>query len=108
MPISQHCNNVRQSTLAQVQADEKGPVQQPKAKAKTQGQPKAARVGKQLPLIEKQLLPEEFGAAVAALPEVAPETEYTWPPGGRHSYAPLSGMCDCNFACKAMRAHGRR
>ena len=66
-----------------MQADEGRQAQKPKAKIRTLGPPNAARLGKHLPLIEKQLSPEEFEAAVAALPDVAPETEYTWPQGGR-------------------------
>ena len=70
----------------------KAQAQKPRAKAKSPGQPKTAKPGKRLPLIEKQLSPEEFKAAVAALPEVTPETDYSWPPGGCHSCALLCGL----------------
>ena len=81
----------------------KAQAQKPRAKAKTPGQPKPAKLGKQLPLIEKQLSPEEFEAAVAALPEVTPETEYSWPPGGCHSCALLCGLVPAVLCGSAVR-----
>ena len=84
---------MRQTFLAQVQADVKEQAQKARAKAKAPGQPKLAKSGKQFPLIEQQLSLEEFRAALAALPEVTPETKYSWPQGGGHPCAVLSGPC---------------
>ena len=60
-----------------------------------------------MPLIEQQMSPEEFKAALAALPEVTPETEYSWPQGGDHLYAVLSGPSYHSNACIAFD-EGRR
>ena len=52
-----------------------------------------------MPLIEQQMSPEDFKAALAALPEVIPETEYSWPQGGDHPCAVPSGSCHHSNAC---------
>ena len=99
---------MRQSCLAEVQADVKGQAQKARGKAKAPGQPKAAKSVKEMPLMEQQMSPEEFKAAVAALPEVTPETEYSWPQGEGHPCAVLSGPCHHSNACNLINAQGRR
>ena len=99
---------MRQSCSAEVRAGVQGQAQKFRGKAKAPGQPKSAKSGKQLPLIEQQLSPQELKAALATLPEVTPETEYSWPQGGCHPCAVLSSPCHHSNVCSLISAQGRR